>query len=26
VIAVRAPSTGLGIAINDRLSKAAADR
>jgi L-threonylcarbamoyladenylate synthase len=26
VIAVRAPSSGLGIAINDRLSKAAADR
>lgn len=26
VIAVRAPNSGLGIAINDRLSKAAADR
>jgi len=26
VIAVRAPSSGIGIAINDRLSKAAADR
>jgi L-threonylcarbamoyladenylate synthase len=26
VIAVRAPSSGLGIAINDRLSKAAAER
>lgn len=26
VIAVRAPSTGIGIAINDRLAKAAADR
>ena len=26
VIAVRAPNVGLGVAINDRLSKAAADR
>jgi L-threonylcarbamoyladenylate synthase len=26
VIAVRAPSSGLGVAINDRLSKASADR
>jgi L-threonylcarbamoyladenylate synthase len=26
VIAVRAPNSGLGIAINDRLSKASADR
>jgi hypothetical protein len=26
VIAVRAPESGLGIAINDRLSKASAER